>query len=82
MPGMELGCDGERGADGCVCGPADDAGSAAFFHGFHTANFVAAGVAAAGAVMALVLLPAQPTVSGDAAEPAPVGPPATVAAHG
>ena len=31
------------------------------FQGFHTANYVAAGVAAAGAVMALALLPAQPT---------------------
>jgi EmrB/QacA subfamily drug resistance transporter len=41
-----------------------DAASAAFFHGFHTANDVAAGVAAAGAVMALALLPAQPGVSG------------------
>lgn len=40
-----------------------DAASAAFFNGFHAANFVSAGVAAAGAVMALWLLPAQPTVS-------------------
>ncbi len=35
--------------------------STAFFHGFHTANYLAAGVAAAGAVMALALLPAHPT---------------------
>jgi EmrB/QacA subfamily drug resistance transporter len=39
--------------------------SSAFFHGFHVANYVAAGVAAAGAVMALALLPAQPTGSSD-----------------
>jgi EmrB/QacA subfamily drug resistance transporter len=37
-----------------------DAASAAFFHGFAAGNLVAAGVAAAGAVMAIVLLPAQP----------------------
>jgi hypothetical protein len=44
-----------------------DAAEAAFFHGFHAANYVAAGVAAAGALMALALLPAYPTTSGDAA---------------
>jgi predicted MFS family arabinose efflux permease len=43
-----------------------DTASAAFFHGFHAANFVAAGVAAAGAVMALVLLPAHPREPADA----------------
>ena len=42
-----------------------DAASAAFFHGFHAANYLAAGVAAAGAVMALALLPAHPTLSTD-----------------
>jgi EmrB/QacA subfamily drug resistance transporter len=42
-----------------------DAASAAFFHGFQTANYLAAGVVAAGAVMALSLLPAQPTGSHD-----------------
>src|SRR3984885_3662024 len=36
------------------------AASTAFFHGFSTANYVTAGVAAAGAAMALALLPAQP----------------------
>src|SRR6185437_1657395 len=60
-----------------------DAASAAFFHGFHAANFVAAGIAAAGAVMALALLPAHPTVSSDdLADLGPVGSPATVVAHG
>jgi predicted MFS family arabinose efflux permease len=34
--------------------------SAAFFHGFHAANFVSAGVAAAGALLALAWLPAHP----------------------
>jgi EmrB/QacA subfamily drug resistance transporter len=38
-----------------------DATAAAFFHGFHAANYLAAGVAAAGAVMALALLPAHPS---------------------
>ncbi len=42
-----------------------NAANAAFFHGFSTANYLAAGVAAAGAVMALALLPAQPTTSDD-----------------
>ncbi len=42
-----------------------DAASAAFFHGFHAANFVSAGVAAAGGVMALALLPAHPALPTD-----------------
>jgi hypothetical protein len=42
-----------------------DTASAAFFRGFHAGDFVAAGVAAAGALMALALLPAHPTVSAD-----------------
>jgi EmrB/QacA subfamily drug resistance transporter len=37
------------------------AASSAFFSGFHTADYVSAGVAAAGALMALALLPAHPT---------------------
>jgi hypothetical protein len=44
-----------------------DAAASAFFHGFTVANFVAAGVAALGAVMALALLPAHP--SGDDVSP-------------
>jgi hypothetical protein len=40
-----------------------DAVTAAFFHGFHTANYLSAGVAAAGAVMALALLPSHPSTS-------------------
>jgi EmrB/QacA subfamily drug resistance transporter len=59
-----------------------DAASAAFFHGFHAANYVAAAVAAAGAVMALSLLPAHPTMSTDAtAEVRAPGSSATAAAH-
>jgi predicted MFS family arabinose efflux permease len=42
-----------------------DAATSAFFHGFATANYFAAGVAAAGALMALALLPAHPTTSSD-----------------
>jgi hypothetical protein len=38
-----------------------NAAASSFFHGFHTANLVAAGVAAAGALMALTLLPSQPS---------------------
>jgi len=58
-----------------------DAASMAFFHGFHAANYLAAGVAAAGAVMALSLLPAHPTASHDDPVDARVlGSPTTVAA--
>jgi EmrB/QacA subfamily drug resistance transporter len=47
-----------------------DAAISAFFHGFHAANWVSAGVAAIGAVMALILLPAHPTPDADdATEP-------------
>jgi EmrB/QacA subfamily drug resistance transporter len=59
-----------------------NAASAAFFHGFHAANYLAAGVAAAGAVMALSLLPAHPTaVTDDTAEVAALGSFATAAAR-
>jgi hypothetical protein len=39
-----------------------DAAASAFFHGFSTADYLAAGVAAAGAATALALLPAHPSV--------------------
>jgi EmrB/QacA subfamily drug resistance transporter len=42
-----------------------DAAVSAFFRGFHAGDYVSAGVAAAGAVMALLLLPAHPTASSD-----------------
>jgi len=59
-----------------------NAASTAFFNGFHAANWVAAGVAAAGAVMALVLLPAHPAASSDGpAQTQATGSPATVAAR-
>jgi hypothetical protein len=58
------------------------AANSAFFQGFHAANYVAAGIAAAGAVMALALLPAQPTTSRDDTPEVPaLGTPATAAAH-
>jgi hypothetical protein len=38
-----------------------NAATSAFFQGFSTANLVAAGVATAGALMALALLPAHPS---------------------
>jgi EmrB/QacA subfamily drug resistance transporter len=57
--------------------------SSAFFDGFHAANYVSAGVAAAGALMALALLPAQPTTgTDDAAQTQPLRSPATIAAGG
>ncbi len=60
-----------------------DAASSAFFNGFHAANFVSAGVAAAGAVMALALLPAYPATSDDDTPEVPtLGSPAPAAARG
>jgi predicted MFS family arabinose efflux permease len=59
-----------------------NAANSAFFDGFTAANYVAAGVAAAGAAMALALLPAQPTASRDDTPEVPaLGTPATAAAH-
>ena len=59
-----------------------DAAASAFFHGFTAANYLAAGVAVAGGVMALALLPAHPTVSSDDAPALPVlGSPAASTAH-
>jgi hypothetical protein len=59
-----------------------NAAASAFFQGFSTANYLTAGVAAAGAVMALSLLPAHPTVSNDdAAEVRASGSPAAAAAR-
>src|SRR5437763_54447 len=58
-----------------------NAANSAVFHGFSTANYLAAAVAAAGAVMALALLPAQPTVrADDVPETPPLCSPATAAA--
>ena len=45
-----------------------DAASTAFFHGFSTACLVAAAVSAAGAVLAGVLIPAQPPLPDEARE--------------
>jgi EmrB/QacA subfamily drug resistance transporter len=59
----------------------DHAASAAFFQGFHAANYLAAGIAAAGAVMALALLPSHPAAgSDDTPETQAVGSPATAVA--
>ena len=59
-----------------------NAASSAFFHGLHAADWVAAGAAAAGAVMALLLLPAHPTASSnDTEQTQAIGSPAPVAAR-
>src|SRR3954447_2480112 len=51
-----------------------DVASSAFFDGFHAANYVAAGIAAAGAVVALALLPANPEAGAeDAPQTEPPG---------
>jgi EmrB/QacA subfamily drug resistance transporter len=66
-----------------LAGAVHDAAAAAFFHGFTVANYVAGGIAALGAVMALALLPAHPNASDEPASPEPaVGAPAPVAAQG
>jgi hypothetical protein len=57
-----------------------DAAANAFFHGFSTANYLAAGVALAGALMALVLLPAQPALSTDVEATSVAGVPSPPAA--
>jgi EmrB/QacA subfamily drug resistance transporter len=56
------------GGHPAVATAVSDATNSAFFIGFHTGDLVAASVAAAGAVMAFVLLPAQPTAA-DESEP-------------
>ena len=48
------------------------AAGSAFFDAFHVANEVAAGVAAAGAVVAFTLLPAHPSASGEQPPPSAV----------
>jgi hypothetical protein len=60
--GTALGAAGELAAsgDGRLAGALHHAASAAFFHGFETAVLVAAGIALAGSVMALALIPSQP----------------------
>jgi EmrB/QacA subfamily drug resistance transporter len=59
-----------------------NAANSAFFNGFSAANHLAAGIAAAGGVMALALLPAHPTTSSNGApEVRAPGSPATAAAH-
>ena len=56
--------------------------TSAFFHGFATANVLAAGVAGAGALMALALLPAQPPAPAeDTAEASALASPAPAAAR-
>jgi hypothetical protein len=61
-----------------------NAASSAFFHGFHAADYVSMGVAAAGALMALALLPAHPTVdveeTSQPSQPQPTGLPAFASA--
>jgi EmrB/QacA subfamily drug resistance transporter len=52
----ELAANGQPG----LAASLHDTASAAFFYGFETAVFVAAGIALAGAVMAAILIPSQP----------------------
>jgi hypothetical protein len=56
------------GGHATLAGAVHDASAAAFMHGLSAGCLVAAGVSAVGAVMAALLLPAQPSA---AIEPAP-----------
>jgi EmrB/QacA subfamily drug resistance transporter len=59
-----------------------DAASTAFFNGFHAGDYLAAGVAGAGALMALALLPAQPAAgTDDHADARALGAPGTAVLH-
>jgi hypothetical protein len=60
--GTAFGAAGELGASGDdrLTDALHDAASGAFFHGFEAAVLIAAGIAVAGAVMALALIPSQP----------------------
>jgi hypothetical protein len=59
---LTIATDLHRAGQGTLAVGVHDAAAAAFFHGFSTANLVAAGISAAGAIMALAWLPAQPSV--------------------
>jgi hypothetical protein len=71
-----------RAGDPTLASAIHDGASAAFFHGFAAANYVAAGVAAAGALLALAFLPAHPTAEPDeTAQPQPLDSPAPAPAR-
>jgi EmrB/QacA subfamily drug resistance transporter len=72
----------DRAGQPALASAIHDGASAAFFHGFAAANYVAAGVAAAGALLALAFLPAHPKTDPDeTAEPRPLGSPAAAPAR-
>jgi EmrB/QacA subfamily drug resistance transporter len=72
----------DRAGQPALASAIHDGASAAFFHGFAAANYVAAGVAAAGALLALAFLPAHPKTHPDeTAEPRPLGSPAAAPAR-
>jgi sugar phosphate permease len=82
--GAALGTADQLGRTGhpALASAVHDGANAAFFHGFSAANYVAAGVAMAGALVALALLPAHPTTDGDdTPEPRSLGSPATAPAR-
>ena len=58
-----------RGGHAELANAVHHAASSAFFHGFSAGNLVAACVAAGGAVMAVLLLPAQPARATPAPDP-------------
>jgi EmrB/QacA subfamily drug resistance transporter len=72
----------DRAGQPALASAIHDEASAAFFHGFAAANYVAAGVAAAGALLALAFVPAHPKTDPDeTAEPRPLGSPAAAPAR-
>jgi hypothetical protein len=69
----------QHGGHATLAAMVHNAASSAYFHGFSAANLVAASVAAAGALMALALLPAQPPAAqavGESPDLAPATAPA------
>jgi EmrB/QacA subfamily drug resistance transporter len=72
----------DRAGQPALASAIHDGASVAFFHGFAAANYVAAGVAAAGALLALAFVPAHPKTDPDeTAEPRPLGSPAPAPAR-
>jgi EmrB/QacA subfamily drug resistance transporter len=72
----------DRAGQPALASAIHDGASAAFFHGFAAANYVAAGVAAAGALLALAFVPAHPKTDPDeTAETRPLGSPAAAPAR-
>lgn len=70
-----------RAGQGSLASAVHNTASAAFFHGLHGGDWVAAGATAVGGLMTLVLLPSHPRAATDPVSETPVGSPATSTAQ-